>query len=123
MQHIGPFAPMLAGKLTRLDDFWIMAAVWMPGLMHYNTFLFFSAFTSVTRLGLIEVTFPTVLTFGRLVCSLPNLVHLRCRSLKFMTPTFDAEKFHVPHTKLTVLTTDGGGLNAIIDFLTTTRVA
>ncbi|KAF9803650.1 hypothetical protein IEO21_09599 [Rhodonia placenta] len=123
MQHIGPFAPMLAGKLTRLDDFWIMAAVWMPGLMHYNTFLFFSAFTSVTRLGLIEVTFPTVLTFGRLVCSLPNLVHLRCRSLKFMTPTFDAEKFHVPHTKLTVLTTDGGGLTAIIDFLTTTRVA
>jgi len=77
------FAMMFAGKMPRLEELEVRHAEWKPGEMHADVFLHLSAFTSITRLTLSGITFPSVQTFGRLVSALPSLATLVCHRIEF----------------------------------------
>ncbi|PCH36814.1 hypothetical protein WOLCODRAFT_157505 [Wolfiporia cocos MD-104 SS10] len=81
--HLGTFAMMGAGKLPLVWRLDILRAMWKPRDFHPLTFVHLSAFSSLTALWLLDVTFPKVRKFGRLVCALPSLVHLRCNNVLF----------------------------------------
>jgi len=83
LRTLGLFATMFAGKMPRLEELRIWGPEWKPGEMHADVFLHLSAFTSITRLSLYAVAFPSVQVFGRLITALPSLATLRCDWISF----------------------------------------
>ncbi|PCH38743.1 hypothetical protein WOLCODRAFT_149683 [Wolfiporia cocos MD-104 SS10] len=81
--HLGTFAMMNAAKLPLVWRLDIQSAMWKPSDFHPLVFVHLSAFSSLTMLRLVDVTFPKVRDFGRLVCALPSLVRLRCENMLF----------------------------------------
>ncbi|KZT01309.1 uncharacterized protein LAESUDRAFT_484923 [Laetiporus sulphureus 93-53] len=86
-------AIMLAHKLPQLETLSIQWSKWEPWTMHSGIFLQLPAAFSVTRLLLIEVTFPSITVFGCLVCALPCLVELKCCYLTFTHDYFHGDTF------------------------------
>ncbi|KZT01631.1 uncharacterized protein LAESUDRAFT_611880, partial [Laetiporus sulphureus 93-53] len=93
MSVLWPAATMLARKLPRLETLDIRWSEWKPWTMHRDVFLHLSGFSSVTRLHLSDVTFPSITVFGRLVCALPRLVALTCEDLEFTQDQFHRDIF------------------------------
>ncbi|CCM06146.1 uncharacterized protein FIBRA_09619 [Fibroporia radiculosa] len=93
LEPLGPFAVTMAGKLRRLEDVHVGSTEWKPGMVHAdaaNVFLFLSTFTSITKLTMSYVKFPSVATFGRLICSLPRLSLLTLFWVSFTTKGYKA---------------------------------
>ncbi|KZT04908.1 uncharacterized protein LAESUDRAFT_246762 [Laetiporus sulphureus 93-53] len=116
-----PAALLLARKLPRLVRLTIKDSEWKPWTMHKDIFLHLSAF-SITRLDLFHVTFPSLTVFGRLVCTLPGLVELKCDRLNFTHDHFHHETFGLYDNRLKIRSLSlQGGLyvrpNKLIDFL------
>lgn len=79
--QIGTLAAMLARNPPHAEELGLWHACWRD--IPDNTFLHLTTFTSVSRLTLAYVTFPNVLTFGRLIFALPFLDVLACRDVSF----------------------------------------
>ncbi|KZT08065.1 uncharacterized protein LAESUDRAFT_615278, partial [Laetiporus sulphureus 93-53] len=94
-------AMLLARKLPRLERLTIGESKWQPWTMHKDIFLHLSGF-SVTCLNLIQVTFPSVTVFGRLVCALPHLVELLCFELQFTDDHFHRDTFGLYHNRVKI---------------------
>jgi len=115
---------MLAGKLTRLEILVLGDAIWEPSGMHPDVLLHLSAFNSVTLFMLSRITFPSMQTFGRVICALPSLQTLVGKNLVFTTFVYDAEFFRKCRPKkLTRINLDGTGMRDTIDFLLATCIA
>jgi len=123
------FAAIFARRLTCLQELTIewatleTSATWM----HADVFLHLSAFTSITRLRLNHVVFPTVAVFGRLIFALSNLTYLRCVEVGFDNGGFRAASFpRRPHPKLAYLslaTNLPHALHDVVEFLVVTDIA
>lgn len=124
--HLGPFAAMKARKWTRITELGIRFADWRPGTMHPDTFLYLSTLSSVTRLSLGHVKFPTIGTFGRLITALLHLERLKCYDVQIIADRpFDAIAFkHVigSQSKLSRLDFDNLSEVGIIKFLIATGI-
>lgn len=79
---------MFAGKMPHLEGLSVSFerfGTWKSGEMHMDVFLHLSTFTSVTRLSLTGIIFPSVQTLNRLLSALPSLASLECMWVKFKT--------------------------------------
>jgi len=125
ISHLAAFVAMFAGRWTRIEDMWIREANWGAGVLGPDTLLYLSAFTSITALHLYGITFPTVVTFGHLVCALPNLGWLDCDSLCFSMPFSDPLVFSkwVPKEALHRLQLRDCPIEDIVGFLSGTRIS
>lgn len=128
IHHLGAFAAMLARKCTSMEQLTLQGAEWRAGDVHPDIFLHLSAFSSITSLNLCEVTFPSVVVFGRLVFALHNIESLQCYDIIFKTAG-RFEKLALPNaearSRLTRLTleSDLKSITHIINFLLITRIA
>lgn len=131
--HLETFASRLARKWFNVHALTIERAEWraqdldlpsvllnlaclFPPYWHIHSFL--PSFNSIRHLRLHEVTFPTVLTFWRLVCALPSLSDLYLRDIKFVKTAINARTLSAlrPLCRTTMLRTicvlrpDGSGV-------------
>ncbi|PCH41670.1 hypothetical protein WOLCODRAFT_58712, partial [Wolfiporia cocos MD-104 SS10] len=83
LSHLGTFTAMLAGCLPNLRELFIKYGHWYAGTIHGNVFLHFTAFSGIVDLRLLDVTFPSIATFGRLICSLRSLCELKLENVSF----------------------------------------
>lgn len=91
--HLGTFAVMLGGRWTETECLYIERAEWRAGDMPPDLFENLSTFTGITQLALYDVTFPSIATFGRLVCALPALDWVACDGVRFVTHHFNPAAF------------------------------
>lgn len=117
--HVGAFAAMLARKWPRMDSLGISNAEWRTGDVHGDVFLHISAFTSIQDLHLSNVVFPSVLTFGRLVCALSGLKVLTCDALTFVQRQLHPSAFpqEIPRPALQTVRIDGCSFDGVASFL------
>ncbi|EED77191.1 predicted protein [Postia placenta Mad-698-R] len=89
--HLATFASRLAEKWTRVEELRIERAEWRMQDVGANTvFLDLSCFfTSITYLRLYDVTFPTVLSFYRLILALPRLNGLNLHGIQIDRAALD----------------------------------
>jgi len=122
--HLAAFAMMFGGRWTRVQYLQIHRANWAMGAIRMDTFLDISIFTSITSLRLFDVTFPTAVTFGHLVCSLESLAWLYCYKLRFSTPHTNPLVFPTRTRTITLrqLRIDDCPMVDIIDFLLATKI-
>lgn len=91
--HLATFASRLARKWT-VVELTIERAEWrgqdldLPSLL-----LDLAYFKDISTLCLCDVTFPSVLTFRRLVCAFPKLPSLSLRDVTFTETAIDARTF------------------------------
>lgn len=71
--HLATFAAMFGGRWTKTEELGIMRADWPAWEMPPDVFRSLATFTGITWLYLHDVKFPSIATFGRLVCALPTL--------------------------------------------------
>jgi len=95
----------------------------MSDVLH-DIFLNLSTFTEITRLELSQVSFPTVATFGRVVCAFPALQQLVCRGLQFSTHHFLPHAFpkRASAVRLSTVSLDGDSFDDITNFMATTGI-
>ncbi|CCL99756.1 uncharacterized protein FIBRA_01778 [Fibroporia radiculosa] len=93
LDMLSAFATRMVRKLPQVEELELLpdetpsTVKWSPGMFNANTadvFLYLSAFTSVTRLSLFHVQFPSPVIFARLICAFPRLSHLSCRWVQFL---------------------------------------
>ncbi|KZT04992.1 uncharacterized protein LAESUDRAFT_782203, partial [Laetiporus sulphureus 93-53] len=118
-------AMMLARMLPRLQELYICNAIWQPWAMHKDLFLHLSVFSSVKRLDLRDITFPSLTVFGHVIYALPGLIMLSCSGLRFIHNDFNHMAFdaHRDRMKITELHLDGFGTKKAIEFFISTRTA
>lgn len=122
--HLGTFAAMLAGYLPHLRRLEIRNAKWRSGEIKPKAFIYLSSFTSVTLLIFHSVTFPNVMTFARMVCALPNVDDLECRSVDFSDNRVNVSALpRSPLTQLWSLNLNGPSSCYIIDVLIVAKIA
>ncbi|EED77968.1 predicted protein [Postia placenta Mad-698-R] len=114
--HLATFASRFAGRWTRVKNLWIYNAVWRARDLNLDTIVRDLTAFAITRLCLSNVTLPSILTIGRLVCALPRLEMLSLGDVQFTQHPLDAftiSRFHLlPHTQLEILHLDNGGNDA-----------
>jgi len=122
--HLAAFAMMFGGRWTRVQYLQIYCANWAMGAIRMDTFLDISIFTSITALRLVDVAFPTAVTFVHLVCSLQNLSSLYCSKLRFSAPHINPLVFPTRTRTITLreLYIFDCPLVDIIDFLLATKI-
>lgn len=121
--HLGAFA-MMARKWTRVRKLEIWHAEWRAADVHLHIFLDLSLWDSITHLALGNIVFPTVSTFGHLICALANLRRLQCGGLAFSEHHFDIGTFRkrTPSMKLSRLDLyDSSSLIDIVNFFAVTE--
>ncbi|KAF9801050.1 hypothetical protein IEO21_10225 [Rhodonia placenta] len=92
--HLATFASRLARKWTAVRQLTIERAEWrMQDLDLHSLLRDFASFKKIFSLQLYDVTFPTVLTFWRLVCTFPKMKWLSLRDVKFVKTAIDARTF------------------------------
>ncbi|KAF9803142.1 hypothetical protein IEO21_09755 [Rhodonia placenta] len=92
--HLATFASRLARKWTRAGTLTIEKAEWrVQDLDQHHLLLDLAYFNNVSTLFLYGVTFPTVLTFWRVVCTFPQLRWLHLYDVKFVRTAIDARTF------------------------------
>ncbi|EED82047.1 predicted protein [Postia placenta Mad-698-R] len=82
--HLATFASRLAGKWTNVKELTIERAEWRVHDLVLPSLILDLACLGIEHLRLYDITFPTILTFWRLVCGLPNLDTLGLCDVKFM---------------------------------------
>jgi len=122
--HLATFSSMFSGLWTRLEELNIGWAEWRVGDIRADSFLDLSTFSTITRLVLMDVTFPTVVTFGHLVCSFGNLQELQCFRLFYLAPHPDIHVFptFAARRKLKSLSSWRSDDTGIIAFLVATKI-
>ncbi|KAF9809785.1 hypothetical protein IEO21_07260 [Rhodonia placenta] len=89
--HLATFASRLAGQWPNLKTVKIERAEWrVQDLDLQSIFVDLSCFDSITELHLHGVTFPTIVTFLRLVCGLPQLRELDVCDVEIVKTAIDA---------------------------------
>ncbi|OSX65706.1 hypothetical protein POSPLADRAFT_1131708, partial [Postia placenta MAD-698-R-SB12] len=89
--HLTTFASRLARKWTRAANLRISRAEWrLQNLDQHSVLINLSCFDNVKRLFLYDVTFPSVLTFWRLVCALPRLERVHLRNVRIVRTAINA---------------------------------
>ncbi|OSX65737.1 hypothetical protein POSPLADRAFT_1131193 [Postia placenta MAD-698-R-SB12] len=89
--HLATFASRLAPNWTDVQALTIERAEWRAHDLDLRTLLLdIGRFDRITTLHLYDVTFPTVLTFWRLVCGLPSLTQLFFRGVEIVNTAVDA---------------------------------
>jgi len=123
--HLAAFAAMFAGRWTRVRELTIYRANWAMGEIRMDTFLDISTFTSITKLCLYDITFPTAVTFAHLVCSLENLIYLDCHALRFSAPHTNPLVFPTCIRTINLRTVEIGDcpLVDIVNFFLTAKIA
>ncbi|OSX65699.1 hypothetical protein POSPLADRAFT_1052368 [Postia placenta MAD-698-R-SB12] len=86
--HLATFASRLAGKWTNMEQLEIKRAEWPVHDFDLRSLLLDLACFDIEYLVLWDVTFPTVLTFWRLVCTFPRCIFLR--DVRFAKTAIDA---------------------------------
>ncbi|KAH9930307.1 uncharacterized protein B0H18DRAFT_994309 [Fomitopsis serialis] len=84
LSHLTAFSAQLAGRMQRLESLYIEHGVWRTGMTDVGFFTRVASFTSVVRLTLNDVTFPSTSIFAQFVCALEQLVELYCINSKTM---------------------------------------
>jgi len=129
LRGLGLFAVMFARKMPRLKTLLVevdSGTRWRPGEMPVDVFHYLSTFTSITRLSLHNVIFPSVQTFGRLVYALPSLTTLQCNWTEFDKHDYETGSFLRRPRNLTSLNLDYQNLattHDISNFLVATEMA
>ncbi|PCH35185.1 hypothetical protein WOLCODRAFT_139787 [Wolfiporia cocos MD-104 SS10] len=75
LAHVGAFAAMLVDILPHLTKLTLEHGEW-PRWVPCSVFQHLTTYTTITRLDLVNITFPSITTFGRLVCALKGLQNL-----------------------------------------------
>ncbi|EED78891.1 predicted protein [Postia placenta Mad-698-R] len=88
--HLATFASRLARKWTRVEILTIERAEWRVQDLDPHTVLLNLECFSISSLHLHDVTFPSILTFWRLVCALPHLKWLLLRHVDIVKTAVDA---------------------------------
>ncbi|CCM06404.1 uncharacterized protein FIBRA_08665 [Fibroporia radiculosa] len=120
----GSFVICMAGRLTQVETLELSShssgsCDWDPGQLHTQVFLHVRiAFESVTTLGLIWVSFPSAVVFGRLLYSLPCLASLTCNYVTFKKRGILLGTVSSP---LRLATVDLVNSRDVVDFLVITR--
>ncbi|KAH9830454.1 uncharacterized protein C8Q71DRAFT_862464 [Rhodofomes roseus] len=118
--QLGTLAAVFAASPPYAKDMGIWHATWQSSLIPKDVFLHLTTFVAVTRLTLAHVTFPTVLTFGRLTSALPNLQTLACRDVAFEKKRFPIAFLAGPSTIVDFNMLCGTPMDEVVDFLVTT---
>ncbi|PCH38776.1 hypothetical protein WOLCODRAFT_149717 [Wolfiporia cocos MD-104 SS10] len=75
--HFATFAATFAGlEHPGLSELRLMSGEWKTGTIPDSIFRHLSTYASITQLWLDDLTFPSITTFGRLICSLTGLQEL-----------------------------------------------
>jgi len=109
LQTLGLFATMFAAKIPSLETLVVgrvHSAYRIYREMHVDAYQYLSTFTSITRLILCDVHFPSVQTLGRLVFALPGLTDLQCKNVKFEAHALRVGAFLQRPSKLATLILD-----------------
>ncbi|KAF9816736.1 hypothetical protein IEO21_03898 [Rhodonia placenta] len=111
--HLATFASRFAGRWPRVKKLWIEYAMWRAQDLDLDAVVRDLAAFAITHLCLSDVTFPSILTLGRLLCALPRLESLTLYDVRFTQHPLDAgaiSRFHLlPHTRLEILELSHGG--------------
>lgn len=118
MPHLGTLATVLAHRPPRAESLCIWLACWRG--IPDNTFLHLTTFITVTWLTLMSVTFPNVLTFGRLVYALPSLERLSCMDVSFEKKGPPATFYSRPTRILCFNILGGTPMEDVVDFIADT---
>ena len=113
--QIGTLAAALAHNPPRAEELGLWHACWRD--IPDDTFLHLTTFTSLSRLTLAYVTFPNVLTFGRLIFSLPGLEVLACRDVSFEKKGPPITFHAVPTQIIDFDMLSGAPMDDVVDFL------
>ncbi|EED81586.1 predicted protein [Postia placenta Mad-698-R] len=110
--HLATFASRFAGRWPRVEELLIHSAVWRARDLDLDAVVRDLAAFAITHLRLVDVTFPSILTLGRLLCALPRLKYLLLDDVQFTQHPLDAgaiSRFHLlPHPQLETLYLDHG---------------
>lgn len=103
--HLATFASRLSARWTHVRLLQIAnATLRAQGPDGDAVFRDLSRTTWITQLWLHDITFPTILTFGRLICALPGLKLLYLQAIEIGKHPFDAQTFSdfrlLPSSKL-----------------------
>ncbi|EPS99448.1 hypothetical protein FOMPIDRAFT_115409 [Fomitopsis schrenkii] len=116
--YLGTLATVLAGNPPHAEELGLWHACWRD--IPDDTFLHLTTFVTVTKLTLAWVTFPNVLTFGRLVFALPSLETLACRDVSFEKKGPPATFHHQPTQIIDFDMLCGTPMDDVIDFVVET---
>ncbi|KAF9802495.1 hypothetical protein IEO21_09884 [Rhodonia placenta] len=110
--HLATFASKFVGRWPRVKKLWIEYAMWRAQDLDLDAVVRDLAAFAITHLCLRVVTFPSILTLGRLLCALPRLKTLTLYGVQFTQHPLDVgaiSRFHLlPHTQLETLYLDHG---------------
>ncbi|KAF9805970.1 hypothetical protein IEO21_08868 [Rhodonia placenta] len=110
--HLATFASRLAGRWPGVEWLKITNAEWRARDLDLDAVLRDLAVFSITYLDLREVSLPSILTLGRIVCAFPRLKQLVLRDVQFIQNPFDANIISrvrlLPHLQLERLWLDHG---------------
>ncbi|EED85434.1 predicted protein [Postia placenta Mad-698-R] len=116
LPHLATFVSRLAGRWTSVDELKIYNAAWQARDLDLDGQITQDGVSSITELNLYDVTLPSILTLGQLVCALPLLTWLDLNNVQFNQQPRDAgtiSRFHLlPHTQLRTITLDHGSNDA-----------
>ncbi|KAF9809333.1 hypothetical protein IEO21_07435 [Rhodonia placenta] len=109
--HLSTFVSKFAGRWTEIQWLHLDKVHWPPQWQAADAAIFqdMSRFTSITTLELDGVTFPSVVTLGRLICALPRLTTLWLADVRFLRcfylfdPRTLSDFRRLPETKLETL--------------------
>lgn len=88
--HLATFASRLGGRWPSVDTLNIISAVWRTRDLDADAvFRDLARFSSIDRLFLDHVTFPSILILGRLLCALPRLKSVNLTNVEFNQHPFD----------------------------------
>ncbi|EED85494.1 predicted protein [Postia placenta Mad-698-R] len=110
--HLATFASRLAGRWPRVKELSITDAVWRARDLDLDAVVRDLAASTITKLRVINIILPSILTFGRLLCALPHLKKLTLCDVQFSQHPLVAgsiSRLHLlPRTQLkTLYLTDG----------------
>ncbi|KAF9816737.1 hypothetical protein IEO21_03899 [Rhodonia placenta] len=110
--HLATFASRLAGRWPRIEELSITDAVWRARDLDLDTIVRDLAASTITKLRVINIILPSILTFGCLLCALPHLKKLTLCDVQFTQHPLVAgsiSRLHLlPRTQLkTLYLTDG----------------
>ncbi|KAF9816772.1 hypothetical protein IEO21_03934 [Rhodonia placenta] len=106
--HLATFASRLGGRWPSVDTLNIISAVWRARDLDGDAvFRDLARFSSIDRLFLDHVTFPSILILGRLLCALPRLKSVNLTNVEFNQHPFDTAAISrlrlLPDTQLEAL--------------------
>ena len=123
--HLPTFTALLAGRMPCLESLEVEHGVWQAGMTDIDFFTRTASFTSISRLTLNDMTFPSTSIFAQFICSFERLTELylvNVRTVKKRT----GPQLYLPLTcrsKLCHLAVTGPQVHDLVEFFTTAGLA